>query len=348
MSIASEITSLQNNLQAAKNSIIARGGTTGDTGLAGLATEIATIPAGESASSWGRITLGNSLLETPVYAITEYDEYGFSEQPYITDKAKMETFWQNYVGFDQKRPVQFNFMQDEETGEERWTWYSESLRSQFTMSDSEFKEATSFMIVLQYGYGYAQMSVKRVDPFHVWLEMYRKSDTPPVTFDFNTEQDWINFLVTVNQAAQGNLQHLDINGLYITNWVPKKIELGENITRFEDTTLNALFYNSQKQYNSYPKEIDLSKAKNLTYIQPFFWIGGNGLEILNVGDLSPNIIKKLTRNAQLQFSRQLQSAASPIKPITIYGANRAAWMEKFPNTPRNSSGLGRQWTDGGR
>lgn len=46
MSIASEITDLQTNLQAAKSAVTTKGGTVGDTGLAGLATEIASIPSG--------------------------------------------------------------------------------------------------------------------------------------------------------------------------------------------------------------------------------------------------------------------------------------------------------------
>lgn len=46
MTIASEITALQNNLAAAKTAIETKGGTVGDTGLAGLATEIDTIPSG--------------------------------------------------------------------------------------------------------------------------------------------------------------------------------------------------------------------------------------------------------------------------------------------------------------
>lgn len=46
MSIATEITALNTNLAAAKNAVTTKGGTTGDTGLAGLATEIASIPSG--------------------------------------------------------------------------------------------------------------------------------------------------------------------------------------------------------------------------------------------------------------------------------------------------------------
>lgn len=46
MSIASEITALNSNLTAAKSAVTAKGGLVGDTGLAGLATEIASIPSG--------------------------------------------------------------------------------------------------------------------------------------------------------------------------------------------------------------------------------------------------------------------------------------------------------------
>lgn len=46
MSVYSEISDLNTNLAAAKAAVTAKGGTVGDTGLAGLADEIATIPSG--------------------------------------------------------------------------------------------------------------------------------------------------------------------------------------------------------------------------------------------------------------------------------------------------------------
>lgn len=55
MSIASEITDLNANLAAAKTAVTTAGGTVGDTGLAGLASEIGTIPTG-GAFDWGSIT----------------------------------------------------------------------------------------------------------------------------------------------------------------------------------------------------------------------------------------------------------------------------------------------------
>lgn len=57
MSIATEIEDLQTNLEAAKDAVEAKGGTVGDTGLAGLADEIATIPSGsQPMPTYGRIT----------------------------------------------------------------------------------------------------------------------------------------------------------------------------------------------------------------------------------------------------------------------------------------------------
>lgn len=56
MSIATEITALGTNLAAAKNAVTTKGGTIGDTGLAGLATEIESIPSGGLPSgNWGTI-----------------------------------------------------------------------------------------------------------------------------------------------------------------------------------------------------------------------------------------------------------------------------------------------------
>lgn len=64
MTIASEIQDLQTNLQAAKTAVTTKGGTVGDTGLAGLASEIASIPSGGGPlSSYGTITyLDNQTL----------------------------------------------------------------------------------------------------------------------------------------------------------------------------------------------------------------------------------------------------------------------------------------------
>lgn len=66
MSIATEITALNTNLTAAKNAVTAKGGTVGDTGLAGLATEIASIPVMQntaiSSTDFITLTTGYSVV----------------------------------------------------------------------------------------------------------------------------------------------------------------------------------------------------------------------------------------------------------------------------------------------
>lgn len=67
MSIATELVDLSNNLQSAKTAVTAKGGTVGDTGLAGLASEIGSIPTGGGTiTSYGTVTYldGNNVEQT--------------------------------------------------------------------------------------------------------------------------------------------------------------------------------------------------------------------------------------------------------------------------------------------
>lgn len=73
MTIASEIQALNTNLTAAKNAVTAKGGTVGDTGLAGLATEIASIPSGGGISSYGTIKYTENGVDKTVEMATEED-----------------------------------------------------------------------------------------------------------------------------------------------------------------------------------------------------------------------------------------------------------------------------------
>lgn len=72
MSIASEITALNTNLTAAKNAVTAKGGTVGNTGLAGLATEIAAIPSGGSVTrptTWAEFAAMTSANMQKCYGV---------------------------------------------------------------------------------------------------------------------------------------------------------------------------------------------------------------------------------------------------------------------------------------
>jgi hypothetical protein len=82
MSIASEIQDLQTNLQAAKTAVTTKGGTVGDTGLAGLATEIASIPSGGGPlASYGTVTyLDDNNVEQTLVLTTVEDFYELCNQ----------------------------------------------------------------------------------------------------------------------------------------------------------------------------------------------------------------------------------------------------------------------------
>lgn len=75
MSIASEITALNTNLSAAKNAVTTKGGTVGDTGLAGLADEIATIPTGGSLANYGTITYLDGNNEEQTLTLATEDDF---------------------------------------------------------------------------------------------------------------------------------------------------------------------------------------------------------------------------------------------------------------------------------
>lgn len=74
MSIASEITALGTNLTAAKNAVTAKGGTVGDTGLRGLASEIGSIPSGGGGiTTYGTIKYTENGVDKTVEMVTEDD-----------------------------------------------------------------------------------------------------------------------------------------------------------------------------------------------------------------------------------------------------------------------------------
>lgn len=76
MSIASEIQDLQSNLQAAKTAVTTKGGTVGDTGLAGLATEIASIPSGGGPlASYGTVTYTDSNDTEQTLTLATVDDF---------------------------------------------------------------------------------------------------------------------------------------------------------------------------------------------------------------------------------------------------------------------------------
>lgn len=89
MSVASEITALGTNLAAAKNAVTTKGGTVGDTGLAGLATEIASIPSGGGSvpvGDYGKVAYYSSMT----FKVDDIMAMGCNAE--VVDAAKLAPF----------------------------------------------------------------------------------------------------------------------------------------------------------------------------------------------------------------------------------------------------------------
>ena len=152
MSIASEIQDLNTNLTAAKNAVTTKGGTVGDTGLAGLASEIATIPSGGGTFScktdYGRFWY---VPWETVIAI-EYSD-GCSV---VVDDDKFTAYLENnpiasFGGGDRA-----NF--DYDTGSETWSsWSFENPVSGLT--SAQMAEQLGLSVTISAGAEYAAFEV---------------------------------------------------------------------------------------------------------------------------------------------------------------------------------------------
>lgn len=115
MSIAEEINDLQVNLQDAKDAVVEKGGTVGDTGLAGLAAEIADIPTGGGGGeigAYGRLIYYWDVTSSYVVEMAEGCACTIVNQTTFGD------FYDNTLPADMKM-IQY----------ENGTWYYEDMEA---------------------------------------------------------------------------------------------------------------------------------------------------------------------------------------------------------------------------
>lgn len=130
MSVSEQIADLNTNLAAAKSAVETAGGTVGDTGLAGLATEIASIPSGGGGTDLFELFGVNSLPVEPTEVDYKYAAMEWTFEPDVKDGGDM--------GGPVIRSLKLNGeyvydMEYHEGGEEEWEmpYYSKSLKSKF-------------------------------------------------------------------------------------------------------------------------------------------------------------------------------------------------------------------------
>ena len=152
MSIATEITALNTNLAAAKNAVTAKGGTVGDTGLAGLATEIANIPSGGGnftcKTSYGRLWYAPF---TKSWAITNPDGCSVT-----IDQVKFSAYVATNPLQDMGGDKQAYFEYDSEAG----TWHSWEFETPVeNITTAEMEEQLGLTITLESGAEWAAFTI---------------------------------------------------------------------------------------------------------------------------------------------------------------------------------------------
>lgn len=137
MSVNSEIQDLQTNLTAAKAAVTTAGGTVGDTGLAGLATEIASIPSGgggmpdDPTTSYGAVMYYSRWANE--YSATNINSCTINS----IDQAKLATWAANN---NVTSPIDFNY-----------NWGMWEVMTEFEpieISQSSFQSQTGISVTL--------------------------------------------------------------------------------------------------------------------------------------------------------------------------------------------------------
>ena len=326
MSIATEITALNTNLTAAKNAVTTKGGTVGNTGLAGLATEIASIPSGggSTPSEWGRITFKSFNYS---WATTFSDNCTVS----IVDSELFASFLaqnvpRNYGG------ISFNY--DDGRGE--WVTYDFYQESELWVSDL-LSEVGVEAIIDDPDMGYAS--------FELGLQ-FNISNTQTSVLELSEDM--------YNNMGKGLNDNTGFPCIPLSGADPGNTFLlpRDTVIGFEMGTEPSSIPDNFLAGCSYLTDFDITNASNLTSIGTWFMsgcsrfnddiilpstltsIGGHFMyqcdqmvSTIDVGNLSANIIA--TTNQTLSTS----AAAAPVYTtgITIAGANRAAWLSRFPN-----------------
>lgn len=325
MSIATEITALNTNLTAAKTAVTTKGGTVGDTGLAGLASEIATIPSGgggSTPSEWGRVwfhpfetgwILSPTLTEN--VTVTVVNEQTFS------DMIEMEFFRTST-----SESMEYNPNDD--------LWSCGGSISAWQGSPQDLEDQWGIQATID-------------DP------------NSAASFYFSYVPDYLDGLVIDSQhtasieLSEDMFTNLLFDGSYmcISDFFNIKIP-AETITKFEVGTETITIPDGFLAGCVYLTNLDLSHANSLTTIGVsflqnccrfnqsislpptvtsigplFMWGCDQMVSTVNVGSIPATAIASSNNT----FSVVNSSSPAYSTGITIAGATASDWIAKFPN-----------------
>lgn len=194
MSIASEITALNTNLTAAKNAVVTKGGTVGDTGLAGLAAEIESIP-------------GGGALPQPSYGRVWYGDYVWTAED--AEECTVEVDVEKFTAYLRTNPLMMgdsaNF--DYNAGEQ--TWSSWGFRAPVSgLTSEQLAEQLGITVTVNEGAEWAMFSLSSSPDF---------SDLKYAEFQS---------LAEYNSFANGEYDPISINGGTLERGQIRKYEFG--------------------------------------------------------------------------------------------------------------------------
>ena len=205
MSIATEVEDLNTNLTAAKSAVTAKGGTVGDTGLAGLATEIASIPSGGGSTE---VTGYGKLLY--YWDVTEdFQMSGMGCEVDIVDEETFESWW-----LEAGCPNELMY--------EEGTWYY-------------YDPQTSEQVIVDITK--TGLSVTLWDEHYAMIHMYKEINVNTASGLHSADLDSTTFNLLFGLSEGG---YVEINGdrVYQTYETPVKYYVGPDVTTIGDNFIN--------------------------------------------------------------------------------------------------------------
>lgn len=345
MSIATEITALNTNLAAAKNAVTAKGGTVGDTGLAGLATEIANIPSGGGSSiDYGTVTWYD-------WSATVNSTEGNACEVEVTDATALAAFLMqggfnpidNMVDFQYDSNTQTFYTWSPSGGEFRAT-VSKFAQNGLLISNIEPENSPFFSV--EFGsvvldktsnnsYTIVPLEYKQLffngstECIALGLEYVPKGAIAGFTFgtDFAETSIGDYFL---SGCTSFNCELIipntitSIGNYFLQNCTSFNYELTIPNTV---TSIGTAFLSGCKSFNS-----PVTLSNNITSISSYFMYGCNSMtNTVNVGTLPATVIP----SNQYSFSTGTSSADCYLFGIVIIGTYAADWITRLPD--RSSS-----------
>lgn len=350
MSIATEITALNTNLTAAKNAVTAKGGTVGDTGLAGLATEIASIPSGGGGPVVPE-TLYGSVLVYPVVR-KEFVAYEGTIYGCTVNDIDQDVF----TAFTAQYPPAYGevrFMGEEDYDDPsifHWTYeYMDLLTGEAVPLDIGDLGTIGLDVTVDEGGGVAEISLYLEQTVNTdsycWVDISDASEYSAIGNDgkdtytiggvgFTQDQIKGFALGSLNTTTPRFLSCANLEEVYF-DYATSLTSIGDDFlkgcSQFNQeitipsgvTSIGEYFLSGCSSFNQ-----PLALPSSITSIGVgFLSVANSMVSTVNVGSLAASVIA--SSNDSFSASNGLAPACTT--GITIAGTTASDWKAKFPD-----------------